>query len=333
MTTREFEIARSVLVGDTADVYLHRTLNILRSEGVNPEVAMEFTAGRDSVFCGMAEVKTLLQRVLPEAGREVYALDEAAQVSKGEVALRIRAPYASFGLYETAICGTLASCSGWATGARECVDAAGEVPVVCFGARHVHPSVAGLLDYAAVVGGKCAAGSSTLGGRLSGHTPSGTMSHSLVMLMGDTVRAMLAFDRHMPPEVPRVALVDTFRDEAEEAIEVAKATKDKLRGVRLETPDERGGVTPELVKEVRARLDQAGHSQVDIYVSGDLTPDRIRQFVAAKAPVAGFAVGRYIACSDPVLFSADIKEIGGKHVARRGRIPGITQNSRLARVM
>ncbi len=34
---------------------------------------------------------------------------------------------------------------------------------------------------------------------------------------------------------------------------------DRLWGVRLDTPSERGRVTPELVKEVRARLDLAGH--------------------------------------------------------------------------
>jgi nicotinate phosphoribosyltransferase len=39
-------------------------------------------------------------------------------------------------------------------------------------------------------------------------------------------------------------------------------------GVRLDTPSERGGVTPDLVKEVRARLDQAGFSYVKIFVSG-----------------------------------------------------------------
>ncbi len=332
MNTNEFEISRPVLVGDTADIHLHRALSILRSEGVNPDVVMEFTAGRDAVLCGVAEAKALLNRVLPEHGREVFALPEGTHVSKGEVVLRVRAPYASFGLYETAICGTLASCSGWATAARECVDAAGTIPVACVGARYVHPSVAGLLDYSAVSGGKCATGSSVLGGRLAGHTPTGTMPHALVLLLGDTVRALAAFDKHMPPEVPRVALVDTMRDEVEESLEVAKSLRDKLRGVRLETPEERGGVTPDLVKELRARLDQAGYNHVEIHVGGDMTPELIKLFVASKAPVAGFAVSRYVAGAQPVPFSADVKEISGKNVARRGRIPGLAQNPRLARV-
>jgi nicotinate phosphoribosyltransferase len=159
------------------------------------------------------------------------------------------------------------------------------------------------------------------------------MPHSLVLLIGDTVRAVLAFDRHMPPEVPRVALVDTFKDEAEDALEVARALRERLRGVRLDTPKERGGVTPSLVREVRARLDQGGFNHVDILVSGGITPERIRGFVEMQAPVSAFAVGYYIASARPVSFTGDIKEIDGRPVAKRGRIPGITTNPRLTRVL
>jgi len=331
-TPGEFEIGRSVLTGYTADNELHRALTILRNEGINPEVVVEFTAEREGVLCGISEVKTLLDRVLPETGREVWALDEGVPVAGGEVALRIRAPYASFGLFETAILGTLASCTGWATAATECVDAAEGIPVIAYGARHVHPEVVGVMDYSAVVG-KCASSSSVVGQQLHGLTPSGTMPHSLVLLIGDTVRSILAFDKHMPPEVPRVALVDTFKDEAEEALDVAKALRERLRGIRLDTPKERGGVTPDLVKEVRARLDQGGYTHVDIFVSGGISPERIREFVDASAPVSVFAVGYYIAAASPISFTADIKEIDGHAIAKRGRIPGITVNPRLSQVL
>ena len=39
MVTTEFEVRRPVLVGDTADVYHHRALMILRNESVNPEIS------------------------------------------------------------------------------------------------------------------------------------------------------------------------------------------------------------------------------------------------------------------------------------------------------
>ena len=82
-TPGDFEIGRSVLTGYTADNELHRALTILRNEGGNPEVVVEFTAERDGVFCGISEVKTLLNRVLPETGREVWALEEGVSVGAG----------------------------------------------------------------------------------------------------------------------------------------------------------------------------------------------------------------------------------------------------------
>ena len=332
MVNQDFDIRPSILVGDTADVYLQRTLTILRNEGINPTVAMEFYCKRSGIFCGINEARELLEKVLPEAGSEVWTLEEGAALEEKEVALRIKAPYGSFGLYETTICGVLSSCTGWATAARECVDAAQGIPVAAMAARHVHPNVAANIDYSAVVGG-CASCSTILGARLSGITPSGTMPHALTLLLGDTLKAAESFDRHMPQEVPRVVLVDTFKDEAEESLNVARALGERLRGVRLDTPPERGGVTPDLVKEVRVRLDLAGFRHVEIFVSGGFTPDRIKQFNEDGAPVNGFGVGSYISSSPPNDFTADIREIDGRSIAKRGRTPGVTANPHLDRVM
>ena len=204
--------------------------------------------------------------------------------------------------------------------------------MVAVGARGVHPNVSPNLDYAAVVGG-CVSCSTILGAKLAGVTPAGNMPHALNLVMGDTVKALEAFDRHMPQEVPRVALVDTFKDEAEEALNVARALRDRLRGVRLDTPPERGGVTPDMVKELRARLDLAGFRHVEIFVSGGFTAQRIREFVERSAPVNGYSVGAYIAGAPPNNFVADIHELDGRPIAKRGRTPGVTPNPRLDRVM
>ena len=332
MVNTPFDIRPSVLVGDTADVYLQRTLTILRNESINPTVTMEFFPRSDGVCCGIREVRALLAKVLPETGSEVWALEEGEALEAGEVALRIKAPYSSFGLYETTICGVLASCTGWATAARECTEAAQGIPVVASAARHVHPNVSANIDYSAVIGG-CASCSTVMGARMAGVTPSGNMPHALPLIMGDAVKAIQSFDRHMPQEVPRIALVDTFNDEAEEALNVSQALRERLRGVRLDTPVERGGVTSDLVKEVRARLDLAGFRHVEIFVSGGFTADRIRQFVQSGAPVAGFAVGSYISSTPPNDFTADIHEVDGRPMAKRGRTPGVTMNPRLDRVM
>jgi len=332
MKKPKFEPSEAVLSGETTDVYFARTIDILRQEGLNPVATMEVFSSRAGMLCGIEEVKALLAKVLPEDNREVWALAEGEDVEQKEVVLRITAPYQSYGLYETAICGFLAQSSGWATAARECVAAARGIPIISFGARHVHPSVAGIMDYAAIVGG-CVGCSSVAGARLAGIEPAGTMPHTLIIVMGDTVKATVAFDEYIPPEVPRVSLVDTFKDEPEESLRVAEALGKKLDSVRLDTPGERGGVTADLVKEVRARLDLAGFNKVKIFVSGGLDLERITCFVESGAPVDGFGVGSYISGARPIDFTADLHAVAGKPIAKRGRIPGITPNPRLKRVM
>ncbi len=323
----EFVTPASILNGDTADVYFLRTRTILEHAGLNPVVTFELFSGGNGILCGIDQALSLLREVLGP-GDKVWAVPEGEPFQTKDVALRIRARYNPVGLYETALLGMLAHASGWATAARECVDAAAGKPVISFGARHVHPLVSPIMEYAAIVGG-CAGCATPAGARLARQEPVGTMPHAMILIFGDTVRAAEAFDRYMPPGVARLALVDTFKDEAEESLRVAQALGDRLDGVRLDTPAERGRVTPDLVKEVRARLDQAGFPKVKITVSGGLTPDRIREFNAREAPVDVFAVGSYISGARPMDFTADIKAIEDRPIAKRGRIPGIMPNPRL----
>lgn len=331
-----FETAADVLAGETADVYFDRARRILAAEGLDPVVTMEIFAREEAILCGAEEALAYLRRILGGAAAVdpqpvVESLHDGDRIGRKEVVMRIAARYSSFGLYETAILGILSQSTGWATAARRIVEAAAPIPVIGFGARHVHPSVADQMDYASVVGG-CVGASTPAGARLAGLAPTGTMPHALIIIFGDTVRAAEAFDRHIDPDVPRIVLVDTFKDEAEESLRVADALGDRLWGVRLDTPSERGRVTADLVKEVRARLDQAGHGRVRIVVSGGLDLDRIAYFKESGAPVDSFAVGSAISDASPIDFTGDLKEIDGRPVAKRGRIPGRTENPRLQRI-
>ena len=71
---------------------------------------------------------------------------------------------------------------------------------------------------------------------------------------------------------------------------------------------------------------------VQMIVEAYASPDH-RGFVEADAPVNVFAIGYYIASASPISFTADIKEIDGRNVAKRGRIPGLAVNPRLTRVL
>lgn len=325
-----FPFLPEVLTAETADVYFLRTRDVLCSLGENPKVGMEVFPGRSGIVCGTRQVAQLLRSAGFEG--ELWALDEGETMLAGEPVIEIFGRYDSFGVFETALLGILASSSGWCTAAHEVVEAAAGTPVVSYGARHVHPNVAAIMDYAAVTGG-CVTCSTPLGAALAGTEPAGTMPHALMLITGDTVVAARAFDQVVDREVGRVVLVDTFQDEAIESVRVAQALGEALAGVRLDTPRERGGVTPELVKEVRARLDLAGFPTVQIVVSGGLNPDRLRLFRASVAPVDSFGVGSYISAAAPIDFTADIREIEGKPVAKRGRIPGMREGSRLRRLL
>jgi nicotinate phosphoribosyltransferase len=309
------------------DQYFLNTQRVLEGEGRDPWVVMEVFPNADGLLCGIVEVLSFLREVLPDDA-EVWALEEGAIMARKEVVLRIRAAYRVFGLYETTLLGTLAHGSGWATAARLCLDAAGEVPVISFGARHVHPAVSDRMEYAALIAG-CA---TPAGGALAGQEATGTMPHALMLIYGDTISAAQAFDAHMPDSVQRIVLVDTFRDEAEESVRLAQAMAGRLWGVRLDTPSELGGVTPELVGRVRKALDDAGFDSVGIFVSGGLTPERISEFVRLACPIAGFGVGSAISGASPIDFTADLKEVDGRPVGKRGRKVGVQENTRLQQV-
>ena len=72
---------------------------MLRNQGLNPVVVMEFSVTESGVLCGTREVKAVLEKVTSEGNREVWALSAASEVTPGEVCLSVKAPYSSFGLY------------------------------------------------------------------------------------------------------------------------------------------------------------------------------------------------------------------------------------------
>ena len=316
-----------ISAGHTTDIYFVKTRDVLRKHGsFNSCVTAEFFSRGDGVFAGLSEVL----RLLSGKDLEIMSLPEGSQFSSRDVVLRISGRYSEFGMFETVLLGMLASATGWATAARQCVEAAEGRPVLCFGARHVHPAVAPVMERAAVKFGGCSAASCILGAKLAGMEPKGTIPHAAILIAGDTVELAKVYDSMLPQNEARIVLVDTFKDEAEETLRVADALGDRLEGVRLDTPGERGGVTPELVREVRWRLDKAGYYNVKIIVSGGINPERIRDLAAAGAD--SFGVGSYIAHAAPRDMTMDIKEIEGKSIAKRGRFPGIIENPELVNV-
>ncbi|QRN86651.1 nicotinate phosphoribosyltransferase [Clostridia bacterium] len=316
-----------ILDGYTTDVYFVKTREILNEMGKGQtNVVAEVFARKTGMFAGIGEVENLLK----DKKVKVHALPEGSVFYEKEVVLRIEGPYDEFGMFETVILGMLASSSGWATATAEIVEAAAGKPVYSFGARHVHPAVAPVMERAALIGGASGA-SCIVAAKLQNLEPVGTVPHAIFLVLGDTLEGAIGYDKYMPENEPRLVLVDTFQDEAVETLRIADYFGERLKGIRLDTPSERGGVTQGLVREIRARLDMSGHQNVQIFVSGGLTPERIELLKEAGADA--FGVGSYISGASAIDMTMDLKVVDGKPIAKRGRIPGLTETSRLKRII
>jgi len=150
------------------------------------------------------------------------------------------------------------------------------------------------------------------------------MPHALVICFGNghQEEAWRAFDAAAGPEVPRVAICDTYSDETDEAVRAAEALDGALDSVRLDTTSSRRGDFRQIVREVRWALDVRGFEDVGIFVSGGLGPDDLGRL---RDVVEGFGVGGYVSNADPVDFALDIVEVDGEPAAKRGKLSGAKQ--------
>ena len=90
------------------------------------------------------------------------------------------------------------------------------------------------------------------------------------------------------------------------------------------------GVNEALVRRVREALDDAGHRNVKIVVSGGFDAERIRSFESQGVPVDSYGVGSSLlrGAND---YTADVVLVDGKPCAKVGR--GYRPNDRLEPVV
>lgn len=314
--TSNFEDVRS---GKVTDVYFERTLRVLEAKNIRKRVRMELMAKHLpsgwGVFTGLPEILSLLEGFPVN----VRSVPEGTVFQPFQPIMDIEGDYNDFGMLETAVLGLMCQSSGISTKAARCRIAAGNLSLISFGARRMHPSIAPMIERAAYIGG-CDGVALTTGAELLNIPAAGTMPHALILLMGGIASAIRAFDEVIEPEVQRVALVDTLGDEKFEAIEAARAITDRLFAVRLDTPGSRRGNFREILREVRWELDRAGYSQVKLFVSGGLDENSIMEL--AGEVDGGVGVGTAISTATTIDFSMDIVEIDGEAISKRGKASG-----------
>jgi nicotinate phosphoribosyltransferase len=319
MTAFDIVPTAAIEDGRATDAYFDRTVEALSHADRNPHVVAEVTAdqfpdGEFEVLAGLKDAAHLLAGL----DIDVHALPEG-QLFDGGPVMRIEGDYLDFAVYETALLGFLSHASGMATNALRARRAAPDSLVLSFGSRHVHPSLAAVVERSALLGGLDGI-SNVAAGEVIGREASGTMPHALMICFGRGHQedAWLAFDEAVAPDVPRITLCDTYSDEKDEAVRAAEAVAG-LDSVRLDTTGSRKGDFRHIIRETRWELDANGFEDVGIFASGGLGPAELRHL---RDIVQGFGVGGYVSNADPVDFALDIVEVDGEPAAKRGKLSG-----------
>ncbi|MFT4881955.1 MAG: nicotinate phosphoribosyltransferase [Natronomonas sp.] len=323
MPGMEFDIVSPEAIADgrATDAYFDRTAETLSHAGRNPQVVAEVTAdqfptGEWHLLAGLHDAAALLEG----CAVDVHALREGRLFDGGPV-LRVEGPYLEFCRLETALLGFLSHATGVATRALRARRAAPDSTVLSFGTRHVHPSVAAMVERAALVAGLDGI-SNVAAGEVLGHEAGGTMPHALLICFGrgNQEAAWQAFDEAVAEDVPRVALCDTYNDEIAEVLRAVEAVED-LESVRVDTTGSRRGDFEHILRELRWTLETRDEA-VGIFASGGLTPETLREL---RDVADGFGVGSYVSNADPLDLALDIVEVDGEPAAKRGKLDGTKQ--------
>lgn len=315
----------------TTDVYFQYGDDALASAGINPIVTMEvYTrsspfASNWAVVCGIYEVAKLLEGIPVDVDAmeegEVFLVDP--HIAFYEPVMRITGHYRDFAKYENPILGFLCQSSGICTKAsRVSLLAEGKMNM-SFGTRRAHPALAVMIERSCVIGGLNSV-SNVLGAKLLKRKAAGTMPHAFILCVGDEVEAWKIFDKALPKDVPRIALVDTLSDEKFASIKAFEALGDHLEGVRLDTPGSRRGDMRRIAQEVRWELNLCGGKDVKIIVSGGLDEQSI---VDLRDYVDGFGIGTSVSTAPVIDFGGKVVEVeqkdgSMKKISKRGDLSG-----------
>ena len=333
---------RKIKSGWYSDKYFNRTRQVLLKDNNHVDVMMQVFTRKDAIVCGIDEAITILRLCADRPNElKIKALFDGDGIKSMETVMTIEGDYSTFAHLETVYLGVLARRTAIATSVKKVVEAAKPRNVLFFPARFSHYSLQTGDGYAAFISG--ALGVSTdANAAWWGTKGIGTIPHGLIAAYGgDTAEACRVFDKYMPKNIKRVALVDFKNDCVKTSLQVAHALGKRLWGVRLDTAEDvrdksvtsRGknsyGVNPELVWNVRRALDKEGFKNVKIVISSGFDEQKIRYFNKLKVPYDAVGVGSAL-FKERTDFTADIVKVNGLPRAKVGR--KYNRNPRLKKV-
>jgi nicotinate phosphoribosyltransferase len=231
---------------------------------------------------------------------EVHAMPEGTVFFPNEPILRVTAPMPEAQLIESRLVNLVHFEVLVASKAARCVLAAPGKRLIDFGLRRAHGAEAGLLAARASYLAGFDGTSATLAAPRFGIPVFGTMAHSFVQAHPTEAAAFTHFAHAFPKSA--LLLVDTYDTvaAARKVVQLApELARDGIavRGVRLDSGD-----LAALAREVRGVLDDGGLRQASIFASGNLDEYRVREIVAAGAPIDAFGVGTSLVTSGDAPF-------------------------------
>ncbi len=216
--------------------------------------------------------------------------------------MTVEGPIAQAQLLETLLLTILNHESLIATKARRITFAAGDRPIMEFGARRAQGPDSAIYGARAAVIGGAASTSNVLAGKLFSIPVAGTMAHSWIEAYPDELTAFRQWAKYYPDN--SALLVDTY-DVLSSGIPNAITVFKELRaqghepvGIRIDSGD-----IASLSRQARKMLDDAGFPKAKITISNALDEGIIESLLNQGAPIDNFGVGEKLitSSSSPVL--------------------------------
>ncbi|GAX01345.1 nicotinate phosphoribosyltransferase [Secundilactobacillus silagei] len=230
------------------------------------------------------------------------AIPEGTPVFPRESLMTVEGPIAQAQLLETLLLTILNHESLIATKARRMTFAAGNRPIMEFGARRAQGPQSAIYGARAAVIGGVASTSNVLAGKLFSIPVAGTMAHSWIEAYPDELTAFRQWAKYYPDN--SALLVDTYdvlTSGIPNAITVFKELRAKGHepvGIRIDSGD-----IASLARQARTMLDAAGFPKAKITISNALDENIIESLLHQGAPIDNFGVGEKLitSASAPVL--------------------------------
>lgn len=228
----------------------------------------------------------------------IYAVPDGTVVFANEPIITVKAPIIEAQLLETALLSYVNAGIMYTTASKRVSEAAGNIPIMEFGARRALGTDAAIeASMNAYIGG-CVATSNTLAGKIYGIPVSGTMAHSYITSFDSEYDAFLNYAKTYPNDC--VLLVDTYNVLQSGVVNAIRVAKEylipngyRLKGIRIDSGD-----LAYLSKEAKKMLVEAGLEDTKICLSNGLNETTIKSLLDQGAVIDSIGLGDNIVLPD-----------------------------------